>query len=51
MRAQLSNAVQGKRQIQDFVWEIEKLAARFPDVNKRTIIQMFWNGINQESRL
>ena len=51
LRAQLSSAVQGKWRIQDFVWEIEKLVARFPDVNERTIIQTFWNGINQESRL
>ena len=27
LRVQLSNAMQGKQQIQDFVWEIEKLAA------------------------
>ena len=41
LRVQLSNAVQGKQRIRDFVREIEKLAARFPDVNERTIIQTF----------
>ena len=51
LRAQLSHSVQGKRQIRDFVREVEKLASRFPDVNERTVIQTFWNGMHQHIRL
>ena len=31
--------------------DIERLAARFPDVNERAMIQAFWNGMNQHIRL
>ena len=51
LRAQLSQAVQGKRNVRDFVREIEKLASRFPDVNERTVIQTFWNGLHQHIRI
>jgi len=35
LRAQLSQSVQGKRNVRDFVRETEKLESRFPDVNER----------------
>ena len=31
--------------------DIEKLASHFPDVNKQAVIQAFWNGIHQSTRL
>ena len=51
LRAKLSNATQGKLRIRDFIRDIEKLAARFPDVNERAIIQASWNGMHQDIRL
>ena len=51
LRARLSQSVQGKRNIRDFVRDVEKLASRFPDVNERTVIQTFWNGMHQDIRL
>ena len=51
LRAQLSNATQGKRRIRDFVRDIEKLTARFPDVNERAVIQTFWNSMNHHIHL
>ena len=51
LRARLMNSQQGKRRIRDFIRDIEKLAARFPDVNERTVIQTFWAGMRREVRL
>jgi hypothetical protein len=51
LRARLTNSVQGKRRIREFIRDIEKLAARFPDVNERAVIQTFWNGMHQSTRL
>ena len=51
LRARLNDSVQGKRNIRDFVRDVEKLASRFPDVNERTVIQTFWNGMHQHIRL
>ena len=48
LRTRLMQSTQGKRRIRDFVRNIEKLAARFPDVNERTVIQTFWSGMRQE---
>jgi hypothetical protein len=51
LRDKLTAAKQGKNDVRDFERDIETLAARFPDVSKRQIVQIFWNGINQYLRL
>ena len=44
LRTQLSKSTQGKRNVRDFVREIK-------NVNERTVIQTFWNGLNQNIRI
>jgi hypothetical protein len=51
LRARLTHSIQGKRRIRDFVRDVERLAARFPDVNERAVIQTVWNGMRQSIRL
>ena len=51
LRTRLMQLTQGKRRIRDFVRDIEKLAAWFPDVNERTVIQTFWSGMRRELRI
>ena len=42
------SATQGKSQISDFIRDVEIMADRFPDVNERSIIDIFWWGMNQQ---
>ena len=51
LKAQLSKSARGKRNVRDFVREIEKLASRFPGVDEQTVIQTFWDGLNQNIRI
>ena len=44
-------ASQGKTQITEFIRDIELMAGRFPDVNCRGIIDIFWWGIYQSIRV
>ena len=43
----LMNATQGKSRIPDFIQDIEIMADRFPDVNERSITDIFWWGMHQ----
>ena len=51
LRARLVQSTQGKCRIRDFIRDVEKLAARFPDVNERTVVQTFWSGMRREIRV
>ena len=44
-------ASQGKTRITEFIRDIELMAGRFPDVNRRGIIDIFWWGIHQSIRV
>lgn len=48
LRRRLMSVTQGKTQITEFVRDIERMAGRFPDVNKRGLIEIFWWGINPQ---
>jgi hypothetical protein len=48
LRERLMNMKQGKRNVREFVREVEVLGRRFRDVNERAIIQIFWNGIHRD---
>ena len=50
LRRKMMNATQGKTRVTEFVRDIEIMADRFPDVNERGIIKIFWNGMNQSIR-
>ena len=43
-------ATQGKAQVTEFIRDIELMANRFPDVNERRIIEIFWWGMHQNIR-
>ena len=45
LRAKLTTSTQGKRRVREFLRDLMKLAARFPDVNERTVIETFWHGM------
>ena len=50
LRRKLMSAVQGKSEVIDFYKDIEIMADRFPDVNERSKIEIFWWGIHQPIR-
>ena len=41
---------QGRTRVTEFIRDIEIMADRFPDVNERGIIGIFWWGIHQPIR-
>jgi hypothetical protein len=51
LRKRLMNAYQGKRMFRDFARDVEALAKRFPDVPKRQLVQIIWDGAQQFIRL
>ena len=51
LRRRLMNATQGKARITEFVRDIELMAGRFPDINERGLIEIFWWGIHQPIRV
>ena len=51
LRRRLMTASQGKARITEFIRDIELMAGRFPDVNRRGIIDIFWWGIHQSIRV
>ena len=48
LQRRLMSATQGKLQISDFIRDVEIMADHFPDVNERSIIDIFWWGMNQQ---
>ena len=50
LRRKLMSATQGKSEIIDFYKDIEIMADRFPDVNERSKIEIFWWGMHQPIR-
>ena len=50
LRRKLMSATQGKSEIIDFCKDIEIMADRFPDVNERSKIEIFWWGMHQPIR-
>ena len=50
LRARWNNLNQGKRRVRDYIREIELLSGRFKEMNDRTIILKFWEGLNWELR-
>ncbi|KAF9785380.1 hypothetical protein BJ322DRAFT_1020915 [Thelephora terrestris] len=51
LRRKLMAATQGKSRITEFIRDIELMADRFPDVNSRGIIDIFWGGMHQAIRV
>ena len=47
LHRRLMTASQGKARITEFIRDIELMAGRFSDVNRRGIIDIFWWGIHQ----
>ena len=50
LRRKLMSATQGKSEIIDYYKDIEIMADRFPDVNERGKIEIFWWGMHQAIR-
>ena len=50
LRRKLMSATQGKSEVMDFIRDIEIMADRFPDVNERSKIEIFWWGMHQPIR-
>jgi len=50
LRRRLISATQGKTRVAEFIRDIEIMADRFPDVDERSIIGIFWWGMNQPIR-
>ena len=48
LRKRWDNIKQGKRSIREYVIEIEELARKFREINERTVVLKFWNGLNSE---
>ena len=51
LRRRLMTANQGRTRVSEFIRDIELMAGRFPDVNKRSIIEIFWWGIRPALRV
>jgi Holliday junction resolvase RusA-like endonuclease len=50
LRKKWENITQGKRRVQDYAREIEKLARRFREVNERQVVLTFWKGLHANIR-
>ena len=51
LRTQLSKSTQGSATFETLCGRLIILASHFPDVNERTVIQTFWNGLSQNIRI
>lgn len=51
LRQRLMRSYQGRSYFRDFARDIQTLAKRFPDVNKRQQVQIIWDGAAQYIRL
>ena len=51
LQRKLMTATQGRMRITEFIRDIEIMADRFPDVNERGIIEIFWWGIHPDIRV
>ena len=51
LRRKLMTAIQGKSEVTDFARDLEIMADRFPDVNERSIIEIFWWGLQEPIRV
>ena len=49
-RTKWKNLVQGKTRVEEYSREIEILARRFREMNERTVVLKFWDGLNAEIR-
>lgn len=50
LRMKWNVITQGKRRVRSYAREIELLSARFPEMNERTVVIKFWEGLNSELR-
>ena len=51
LRRKLMTTNQGRTRVSEFIRDIELMAGRFPDVNKRGIIEIFWWGVRPALRV
>lgn len=51
LRRRLMRSYQGQSYFRDFARDVQTLAKRFPDVNKRQQVQIIWDGAAQYIRL
>ncbi|KAF8145207.1 hypothetical protein K438DRAFT_1992048 [Mycena galopus ATCC 62051] len=51
LRMQLMNAYQGKETVRDFARNVQLLAKRVPDISKRQLVQIFWDGVERSIRV
>ena len=49
-RIKWKNLIQGKTRVEEYSREIEILARRFKEMNERTVVLKFWDGLNAEIR-
>jgi len=50
LRKRWNSASQGKQRVREYIRELELLAARFSEINERTVALKFWEGLNWELR-
>ena len=50
LRKRWDNLSQGKRGVQDYAREVERLARKFPEINERIVVLKFWKGLHSELR-
>ena len=50
LRAKWSTFTQGKLRVREYVRELELMARKFNEMNERSLILKFWEGLNSELR-
>ena len=50
LRRRWDSLSQGKRSVQEYARDIEKLARKFPEINERMVVLKFWKGLNSDLR-
>ena len=50
LRIRWNNLSQGKRCVEEYVRELEQIARKFGEMNERTVVLKFWEGLHPDLR-